>query len=342
MKDRKGIIAAGNWIIDIVKLLDVYPTQESLANILSESISNGGSPYNVLKNLHKLKSNFPLEAIGLVGYDERGSFIVNECNSLGINTSQLHITTDAPTSYTDVMSVASTGKRTFFHQRGANALLDSSHFDLTKSNAKIFHLGYLMLLDKLDIVSDGDTKAMHIFKQAQHLGFVTSSDMVSDNSDRFNEVVSPSLPYIDILFINEFEAEKITHIATTNNGVIDLIACEKACIELLEKGVNQWVILHCPEIVIAAHKEGKVLYQNSLNIPSTYISSAVGAGDAFASGVLYGVHENYDMEKSLLLGVATAAASLSKPNCSDGVLTVKECLDLVEQFGFRKLAGQML
>jgi hypothetical protein len=48
---RKGILAAGNFIVDHVKIIDDYPQQDMLASIVSESQSNGGGPYNVLKDL---------------------------------------------------------------------------------------------------------------------------------------------------------------------------------------------------------------------------------------------------------------------------------------------------
>jgi hypothetical protein len=48
---RTGILAAGNFIVDHVKIIDHYPQQDMLANILGESQSNGGGPYNVLKDL---------------------------------------------------------------------------------------------------------------------------------------------------------------------------------------------------------------------------------------------------------------------------------------------------
>ena len=48
---RKGILAAGNFIVDHVKIIDDYPQQDMLASIVSESQSNGGGPYNVLKCL---------------------------------------------------------------------------------------------------------------------------------------------------------------------------------------------------------------------------------------------------------------------------------------------------
>ena len=146
---RRGLLAGGNWIIDHVKLIDGWPPQDSLATILSQSSSNGGAPYNVLKNLSRLGVPYPLSAIGLVGTDVNGRNILADCRDHGIDPAQLRSTPDAATSYTDVMTVVGTGRRTFFHQPGANALLGPEHFDFTATTAKLFHLGYLLLLPRL-------------------------------------------------------------------------------------------------------------------------------------------------------------------------------------------------
>ena len=67
MSRRQGILAGGNWIVDNLKVVDTYPQQDALANILSETIGNGGSPFNVLVDLARLGASFPLAGIGLVG-----------------------------------------------------------------------------------------------------------------------------------------------------------------------------------------------------------------------------------------------------------------------------------
>jgi sugar/nucleoside kinase (ribokinase family) len=46
------------------------------------------------------------------------------------------------------------GQRTFFHSPGANRLLDLPAFDRLDGSMKIFHLGYLLLLDSLDMPDD--------------------------------------------------------------------------------------------------------------------------------------------------------------------------------------------
>lgn len=119
---------------------------------------------NVLIDLSKLKAPFPLEAIGLVGDDLNGARIIDHCREKGIDVRQLQTTHDMPASYTVVTSVKNTGKRTFSHHRGANSLLDIDHFDFHLSRFRIFHLGYLLLLDRLDEVfkTGGQRRLMYL------------------------------------------------------------------------------------------------------------------------------------------------------------------------------------
>src|SRR5919109_2440043 len=119
---RRGLLAGGNWIIDQVKLIDVFPQREQLANIRSESQGTGGAPYNVLLDLAKLGADFPLSGAGLVGKDALGERILADCRERKIDTKFLRATDEANTSYTDVMTEEGNGRRTFFHYRGANAL----------------------------------------------------------------------------------------------------------------------------------------------------------------------------------------------------------------------------
>ena len=55
---REGIYAAGNWIIDEVKIIDEYPHQDGLTNVRSVKSNNGGAPYNMLKDLAMLKDAY--------------------------------------------------------------------------------------------------------------------------------------------------------------------------------------------------------------------------------------------------------------------------------------------
>jgi len=333
---RSGIIAGGNWIIDHVKLIDAWPAQDSLANILSQSSGNGGGPYNVLKDLSRMGAAFPLAGVGLIGDDADGRRILDDCRASRIDTRLLHVTRERPTSYTDVMSVTSTGKRTFFHARGTNALLAPEHFDFAGTTAKHFHLAYLLLLDALDAPgADGRPRAAEVMRRARAAGLRTSLDCVSASGERQRAVVGPVLPEVDILFSNDIEAEHVTGIAVGRGDSLDRGAVERAARAILALGVREWVLIHFPEGACAVSAAGEVRWQPGVLFPTTEIAGTAGAGDAFAAGVLYGLHEDWPMPRCLELGACVAAASLRHPTTSDAVAPVAECLALGRKYGFR-------
>lgn len=335
-EERRGVLAGGNWIEDRIKVIDRYPEQDGLACILAESRSNGGSPYNLLKDLAKLEAPFPLAAVGLVGDDAPGNSIVEDCRSHGIDSGHLRRAAAAPTSYTEVMAVRSSARRTFFHHPGANRLLDRDDFPLGACRARIFHLGYLLLLERLDEVgTDGRTGAADLFHEAQALGFKTSADLVSEATDRVPGVVNPSLPSINYLFLNEVEAERLTGIPTRRGCRVIPEAISRAAEVLIGRGVNDLVCIHYPEGAWVRTSSGGEYRQASVALPAEKVLGAVGAGDAFAAGVIFGLHEGWEIEAYLRLGVCAAAACVTHPASSEGVMPWAECLKLGDEYGFR-------
>ena len=333
---RNGIIAGGNWIVDAVKLVDIWPQQDTLANIFSTAKGSGGSPFNILVDLALLGAKFPLSGSGLVGDDDNGGWILDLCKQHGIDSSHLQKTADAPTSFTDVMTVKDTGRRTFFHARGANALLDVPHFDFSATNARIFHLGYLLLLDKLDAPSaTHGTVAAEVLAKAQAAGLKTSVDCVSEDSERFPKIVMPALKYVDCCIMNEFEAGRCTGRQVRKDEKIDPIQLRGAMQVLLDAGVRERVVVHFPEGACALGRDGKWTEHASVKLPAGYVKGAAGAGDAFAAGVLLGWHDGLPVAGQLRYGVCAAAANLSEETCTGGLMPLAECLALGERFGFR-------
>ena len=333
MKPRSGILAGGNWIVDKLKLIDTYPQQDALANILSESIGNGGSPFNILIDLANLGAEFPLAGVGLIGADTDGEWISAQCANHQINSEQLRTHATAPTSYTDVMTVQSTARRTFFHQRGANAFLDDHHFDFESSAPRIFHLGYLLLLDRLDQPDAAHgTVAARVLQRAKVAGCQTSIDLVSEESDRFKKIVLPALPHVDYCFLNEFEIERTTGIVVRGPKGVNFAALQNAAQLLIQAGVREWVVVHFPEGACALGRDGQMRIQHSLRIPHSKIVGTVGAGDAFAAGVLYGLHEGCPIESALHYGVCVATSCLCGTGASDGIRRLDECLNIENEF----------
>ena len=329
---RDGILAAGTFVLDQVKTIDAWPDEDMLANIMSEVTSNGGGPYNVLKDLAAMGVEFPLQAVGLVGADDYGDWIVEDCRAANIGTVRLRQTSEAPTSYTDAMTVRDTGRRTFFHQRGANALLAPEDFDFSESTARLFLLGYLMLLDRLDeIDAEGRSGASRVLEAARESGLVTVIDFVSTGNPQFAGIAQSALPYIDHLVLNELEAAPLLGREISSDRESMIMAVE----ELLASTDCSRVVLHAASGVVGGDRKSGVVAQAAAKISDGQIAGATGAGDAFMAGYLHGVHQGESLADSLRLGVCTAAISLRDPTPSNGVGPLAECLQLGEKYGFR-------
>ncbi|HEY3268770.1 MAG TPA: carbohydrate kinase family protein [Armatimonadota bacterium] len=330
---RRGIAAGGNWIIDHVKLIDAWPAQETLANIVGQCSGTGGAPYNVLVDLHRMLAPFPLTAIGVLGRDPDGDAIAEDMRARGI-ASRFRRSDTRATSFTDVMTVQSTGRRTFFHNRGANAELSPADVPLDELNARILHIGYLLLLEGMDADDpDYGTAAARVLAGARERGIRTSVDVVSEASNRFQGVVTPALPHVDYLICNEIEAGRIVGIDIRVDDRLDRGALPRAARALLDLGVNEAVVIHVPEGGFAMTAAGEEAFRPSLTLPPGYIQGAAGAGDAFCAGFLLGAHEGWPLERRLTLAVCAAAASLSDPTCCAGMLPVEELLALGERYG---------
>ena len=108
----------GNWLVDSVKFIDVYPTKGNLITITDVEVGLGGCSHNVLVDLARLKSGLPLYAGGCIGRDAYGQMVLDAIEENQIDGKYITILDDAATSYTDVMSEVNGDKtRTFFHCR---------------------------------------------------------------------------------------------------------------------------------------------------------------------------------------------------------------------------------
>lgn len=332
-KKTPDLWIGGNVIVDVVKRVDCYPEQGMLANIVAPPTQSvGGCVTNTIIDLAKMNPDFGLGAIGLVGNDAYGDYVVGEMDRHGINTERVLRTDDAPTSFTDVMSVQG-GERTFFQARGANALFDPKYIDLSTLKGKLLHMGYIMLLDGFD-ADDAEygTVMARFLKQVQDLGIKTSIDAVSDSMGNFRTKIPPALAYCNYAIINEIECCAVWELdpynedGSLNEGNIRL-AMEKmaAC------GVKDKIVVHCkPAGFCLDVPTGTFTRVNSLKLDPARIAGSVGAGDAFCAGCLYSIMQGYSDEDMLSYASAAAAASLFAENSVDGMLPADQVWELAK------------
>ena len=329
-----GIAFVGSIIVDNVKTVESWPEKGMLSRVLRMERSLGGLVSNTAIYLKTLDPSVDVCAVGCVGSDEPGEFAVSTLSSRGIDVSRVR-RVDGPTSFTDVMTLADTGERTFFNMHGADSMLRPEDVVSPIHGCSMVHLGYLLLLDGMDEPDPRyGTAAARLLARLSADGMKTSIDIVSENSPRFARVVRPALKYCDYLIVNEIEGSLATGIyyrdarGRTTPERLNLIA-ER----LFELGVREKVVLHCPAFGFARDVSGKTASVASLKLPEGWIKGTVGAGVAFCAAMLYGIHKGMTDEDSLRLASCAAAANLSAADSLSGALPLEETMALERRFG---------
>ena len=310
MSNKNGIAVVGTILVDRLCEIDAYPKAGQLTQIKRLSFSVGGLVPNVAIDLKILDPKLSVSALGKVGDDFEGKFAVEKMRSFGVDCSDIIVSSDEKTGFSDAMSVVG-GQRTFFTYSGANASFGVSDIPWERLSYKMLHLGYFLLMDTID-KGDGLT----ILKKAKQAGMSTSIDLVSENSDRYKSVV-PCLKFVDNLIINETEAGNLCGIAPSRENLPDI--AEK----LLNAGVNERVIIHMPECAVCLSKD-KLCVLPSYDLPEGWIKGTTGAGDAFCSGALTGIYYGKDDKTILDYAQVAAASSLKETDATSGIFELSE------------------
>jgi sugar/nucleoside kinase (ribokinase family) len=334
-----GVLCAGTVLVDAGKVIDAYPALDHVATIEHVSLSTGGPGLNMAVDLRMLGAAFPIAMMGAVGDDAHGAFLLAECARLGIDTAGIRTVTGVVTSFTDAMVERVGGRRTMFHHLGANALFDASAVDLESCGARIFHAGAPGIHPIMDCpLPGGGNGWSDLLRRAQTAGLGTNMELISLEPGRQAEVALPCLPYLDSIVINELEAGALTGIdepMPTADGPVDWPALEAMALGLIERGVSALAVVHFPAGCVAAASGGRTWRQGSVWLPRDQVCSTTGAGDAFAAGVILGLHEGWPVERCLRLAVASAAACVRGPNTSDGIKRADACLAQADEAGYR-------
>ena len=309
MANKKGIAVAGTVLVDKINQISAYPASGELTKILSVSRAVGGAVPNVGIDIKRVDPSITVKAVGKIGNDGDGDFLVNTLEENGVDTS-LMVRGELPTSFTDVMSIVG-GQRTFFTYPGACADFGYDDIDFENLDVKMLHLGYFLLLDKVD-GGDGE----RILKRAKEMGIKTSIDLVSENSDRYH-IVKSCLKYVDNVIINELEAGMIAGIEPSHENL------EKIARTLKDMGVSERVIIHMPETGVCLSDNG-FFELPSWELPKGFIKGKTGAGDAFCAGALIGIYRGLDEMGILTLAQKAATASLSAADAIGGMVSEAE------------------
>jgi len=327
----KGITIAGNIVVDQNKYIKAYPNEGTLIHIDKTETHFGGCVCNTAANLSLLEPNYPIYVDGIIGDDSYGMDVKNFFNEYHLNHDQVEIKKGYKTSTVDVYINTKDHTRTFFADLGVNSLYGKSGIKCLTSH---LHLGYLLLLPYLDEVVDGVPRFVPLLKELSNQGITISIDLVSEENNRYKDVVIPVLPYINHIIINEIEASRIAGIQVFNQNELNIESLKEAMKKIKSYGVKDLVVVHAPMVgLIYDGNEFTIL--PSLKLPKDYIVSSVGAGDGFCAGILYGIMNNLSYSDMLRFGSCVAAGVLKSNKPQATLKGINEFLQLEETFGRR-------
>lgn len=334
---RRGVVTGGTWCCDHNKVVDRWPAEDAIAEIEMEERHGGGSACNLALDLKKLDPDFPVETIGVVGDDDDGRLLLAEADAAGIERSQLVVDGSAPTNYTDAFSSRLSGRRTHIFNQGTSGVLTPDHFDFSRTSGRLLHLGLPGVHRKMDAPWNGDENGwVAVLRKARQAGLETNLELASVGSETIARLVRPCLPHLDFLIVNDVEIGAIAGKATGAEGETDVAAAIEAATAVFERGSMKLVVVHYPTGAIAIDRGGLPMVRPSVRVPQSEIVGANGAGDAFAAGAIYGLHEGWPLTEAIALAHAAAAASLRSVGTTGTVESWRACLDLATRWGWRE------
>jgi len=313
------IEVAGLGALNIDHIYQVERILDDGEAVVSESKSSpGGSAANTIYGLARLGVNTGF--IGVLGDDAEGKILVQDFQKVGVDTSQIKVKPDAKTGSVLCLS-DKLGRRSLYVSPEANNLLTIDDLNLTYINrASLLHLS--------SFADDGQFRILLELINGLDLSTRISFAPGALYANKGLKVLDPILDRTYVLFINRDEIKQLTG--------KDVIAGTETCLEQgchivvvtlgkgtkleLGKGVGYRTVTAVGYIRDARNEY--IIEPRGQNMVAEV--DTTGAGDAFATGFLYGLLKGKGLSECGLLGDIVARLSTSKIGAREGLPTRNE------------------
>lgn len=309
----KKILAIGSVTTDVlVKKVDSLPKTGTLVGIDNVTMLPGGCAVNAAIDLKKLGADVALSC--LIGEDLFGDALISKFNSIGLETKGVVKDPNTPTTVSIVL-INSKGERSFLYNPGSAAAFKREHIDkeLVDESQIIFVAGE-MLLPSFEGKDLAD-----FFAEMKQLGKMTVMDTAWDKDGRWLERIKDALPYTDLFMPSREEAELLSG-KTDPNEIADF-----------------FFDMGCKSVIVKLGKQGALICRNRSDRfhqpcfdKGVRVADTTGAGDAFCSGFIYGIANDWSYEKSAEFASCVAACCIEKTGASEGILSYEETIRRLE------------
>ena len=297
-----GILVADLFVPPLARL----PAAGELVATEDFLVQPGGCAANSAIALHRL--GVDCAVVGRVGNDLFGDLVERQLRARAIDTSGVARTPGHGTSKTVVLPVVDEDRR-FIHTFGANAALTAADIPRAALEAsEVIYVGGYLVLPGLD-----QGELAERFRLAREGGTRIVLDVVvpSGRIDLSLDAVRELLPLADYFLPNEDEARALTGETEPR----------REAERLLEAGASVVVIKRGERGVFVRSSGGEGF---ELPAPPVDAVEPSGAGDAFAAGLIVGILEGWELERSVRFASVIGGSACTALGCYAGVFSREE------------------
>ena len=275
------VVSLGIHILDILgrPVTRIPPKQD--VDLLEEiRLTVAGTAAGTSVDLAKLGAD--VLAMGAIGEDAAGNFIVDTMSRYGIDTSGLVRKSGVQTSAT-MLPIRPNGERPALHVLGANAELTIEDVDFDAiASARHLHFGGTYLMSKLD----GEPTAAGAASSRGSAEIPVTLDLIAIDRPDLLEIIAPALPYVDYFMPGLDEARMICGLQDRR----DVIRF------FLDRGVRYTVFKMGSEGSSIAWRgaDGSI---EEIRVPAlvSNVVDSTGCGDAYCAGFIVGLLHGWDL-----------------------------------------------
>ena len=239
-------------------------------------------------------------AVGGVGEDLMGDWVLQRLNHFGVDTSMMQHNPGWKTS-SSIVTTRIDGSRPALHMKGATGNFVVEPKDFAKvADAKVVHLGGVGLMDAMDGAANAK-----LIRFAKEQGCITTVDIFAGSADDLPDVAAV-LPYTDYFMPSIEEARALS-------GLDDLIDCTKF---FHDHGVACCVFTLGGDGAYYSHTDGTRFRIPAFDIR---VKCTCGCGDAFDAGYAVALCKGFDPETAVRFAQATSALNATGLGSQAGV-----------------------
>ncbi len=287
------VVGMGLNSVDFLTLVPEFPAPNSKMRMLQFSKQGGGQVATAMVALSRwgVKTKY----IGKVGADELGQFSLQSILQEGVDASSVTIEPDTTNQFATILVDGSNGDRTILWNRDDRLMYREG--ELQKEEVCC---GRLLHLDGHDIGA-----AIQCAKWAKEEGIPTVVDL-----DKAEPLTSELMKEIDFLVTSSRFPALFTGISDPKRAFLELQKQTQGflCTTLGHSGAMAWV-------------NGEIFYAGGFNVKTL---DTTGAGDVFHAGFIYGLLQNWEVEKILKFANAVAALKCLDLGGRKGIPTLEK------------------